>query len=185
MLEKLKESLETAVIIPLGKYHYFVHPLTDGIPRMDPEILKEVIDAIVGRANLECDYIMAPEAMGIPLAVGTSLRTGIPYNIVRKRKYSLPGEVSIGQLTAYANSQMFIEGVKKGDRVVVLDDVLSTGGTLGTLIEALQGIGAQVVDVLVVVEKGDGKRELESRLGLRIKTLIKVEVKEGRLRVVN
>ncbi len=185
MLEKFKRSLEDATIVRMGTYEYFVHPLTDGIPRMDPVILEEVIEAIIGCVDFDCDYILAPEAMGIPLAVGVSLRTKRPYNIVRKRKYSLPGEVHIGQVTAYSNSQMFIEGVQKGDRIIVLDDVLSTGGTLGGLIRALQGIGAQVMDVLVVVEKGNHRQELEDQLGIKIKTLVKVQVKDGCLRVIS
>jgi adenine phosphoribosyltransferase len=132
----------------------------------------------------DCDLILAPEAMGIPLAVPLSLRTGIPYNVVRKRRYGLPGEVSLQQTTGYSRTDMFINGISEGDRVVIVDDVISTGGTIAAIVKALQGMGALIVDIIVVVEKGDRRPILERELGVVIKTLVKVEVRQGRTRVL-
>jgi adenine phosphoribosyltransferase len=184
MLDKLKQSLEESPVVRMGEYDYFVNPVTDGIPSMDPVVLNEIIDRMMELGDLRCDIIVAPEAMGIPLAVPLSLRTGIPYNVVRKRRYGLPGEVSLQQTTGYARTDMFINGIKKGDRVVIVDDVISTGGTLKAIIKAFQAMGVQIVDVIVVVEKGDRKAEVESELGVRIKTLVKVEMRKGRVAII-
>ncbi len=73
---------------------------------------------------------------------------------------------------------------RKGDRVVIVDDVISTGGTIAAIVKALQGMGALIVDIIVVVEKGDRRPALERELGVTIKTLVKVEVRQGRTRVV-
>ena len=104
MLDALKRDLVAAQIIKIGEYDYFVHPLTDGIPAMDPMILNEIMSQIMSIANLDCDLLLAPEAMGIPIIVPISLRTGIPYGVVRKRRYGLPGEVCVvsGQDTPMA-----------------------------------------------------------------------------------
>lgn len=184
MLERLKVSLEECPVVRMGDYEYFVHPITDGIPRMDPNLLQEVVDRILEVGDFDCDLIMTPEAMGIPLAVPLSLRTGIPYNVVRKRRYGLPGEVSLQQTTGYSRTDMFINGISEGDRVVIVDDVISTGGTIAAIVKALQGMGVQIVDIIVVVEKGDRKASLERELGIKIKTLVKVEMHEGRVRIV-
>ena len=64
----------------------------------------------------------------MPLALMLSLQLGIPFTIIRKREYGLPGEVSIEQVTGYSKSKMYVNGLKKSDRVVIVDDVLSTGG---------------------------------------------------------
>ena len=165
----------------MGEYDYFIHPVTDGVPQMDPLLLVEVLDGLKEIGDFHCDLLVAPEAMGIPLAVPLSLELGIPYTIVRKRKYGLPGEVEISQQTGYSRKQMYINGVRPGERVVVLDDVLSTGGTLRAVIQGLRVIGADIVDVLVVVEKGGNKTALESELGVRIKTLAKVKVEGGKV----
>ena len=184
MLEKLKRSLESAPIVRMGTYDYFVHPITDGIPEMDPGVFEEVIDGMLAVGDFNCDLIVTPEAMGIPLAVGLSQRIGVPYNVVRKKRYGLDGEVSVSQVTGYSKSQLYINGIRKGDRVTVVDDVISTGGTLRAVVLALKRMGVEIVDVIAIIEKTSKKKEIEDELGVRIKTLVKVEVREGRLVVL-
>ncbi len=185
MLDKLKQSLRESPVVRMGDYSYFVHPITDGIPCMDPAILQEAVDRIMEIADLRCDRLVAAEAMGIPLVVPISLLTGIPYNIVRKRRYGLPGEVIVTQVTGYSQKELYINGLGRGDRVVVMDDVISTGGTLRAIIRAFQGMGVEVVDVIVVIEKGEGRAKLERELGIRIKALVKVDVRDGKAVVLD
>jgi adenine phosphoribosyltransferase len=69
--------------------------------------------------------------------------------------------------------------------VTLVDDVLSTGGTLKAIIQALRSMGAVLVDVIVVVDKGDGRAVIGRELGVEIKTLVKVEVRDGILRIIS
>ena len=185
MLERLKKSLEAASVVRMNNYDYFVNPMTDGVPRMDPMVLAETLDAIKEVGDFHCDVIVAPEAMAIPLAVPLSLELGIPYTVVRKRRYGLPGELEIRQSTGYSQKETFINDIRRGDRVVVIDDVMSTGGTIKAVIQGLREIGAEIVDVIVVVEKGNKKEDIEKELGIRIKTLVKVKVRDGKLTVLS
>ncbi|MCG7843862.1 MAG: hypoxanthine/guanine phosphoribosyltransferase [Methanomassiliicoccales archaeon] len=184
MLERLKASLERSEVVRFGEYQYFVHPITDGIPAMDPQVLDEVLDRIYDIADLQCDLIVGAEAMAIPLIVPLSLMTGIPYNVVRKRKYGLSGEVSVRQTTGYSEKELFINGLKEGDRVIIVDDVISTGGTLKAIVLALRSMGVTVVDIIVVVQKTDRLEQLEKEIGQCIKTLVRVEVKDGKVCVL-
>ncbi|HIJ17295.1 MAG TPA: adenine phosphoribosyltransferase [Thermoplasmata archaeon] len=184
MLEALKASFDGSAIVQRGEYEYMVHPLTDGIPRVDPGLLTEVIDAMADVGNFDCDTIVTIEALGIPLATALSLRTGKPFNVVRKKMYGLPGEVNLSQVTGYSKSSLFINGIQPGERVTIVDDVVSTGGTLWALVEALKKMQVRIVDIIVVVEKTDKKAEIERKLGCPIKTLVKVEVVDGKVRVL-
>ncbi len=184
MLERLKASLERSDVVSFGDYQYFVHPITDGIPYMDPQMLDEVLDRMYEVGDFRCDYIVGAEAMAIPLMVPLSLMTGIPYNVVRKRRYGLPGEVSVRQITGYSEKDLYINGLKDGDRVVIVDDVISTGGTLKAMMKAFRSMGVTVVDIVIVVEKTDQLESLETELGARIKTLVQVDIKDGRVRVL-
>ena len=65
-------------------------------------------------------------------------------------------------MTGYSKSQLFLNGINKGDRVIVVDDVISTGGTLLAALESLKVAGATVVDVVVVVRRGDGVERLRA-----------------------
>lgn len=183
-LEALKASLLESAVVKRGDYDYIVHPITDGIPHVDPKVLREVTDALAEIGNFDCDLIVTIEALGIPLACLLSTKLGIPFNIVRKKMYELPGEVSLTQMTGYSKSNLFINGIKAGDRVVIVDDVVSTGGTLWALVEALKKMHVKVVDILVVIEKTDKKAEIERKIGQPIKTLVKVDVVNGKVVLV-
>jgi adenine phosphoribosyltransferase len=135
--------------------------------------------------NFDCDVILGPEALGVPLAVALSLELNIPYAIARKRSYGLPGEIRVDQSTGYSKGAMFVNDLKAGDRVVIVDDVVSTGGTLKALIMALRTAEVEIVDVLVAVEKGNAAERLGQELGIKVRAMVRVEVRDGRLVVLN
>lgn len=181
-LDRLRASLPGCPVVRFGEYEYFVHPITDGIPLGQPEVLDEVLTELARIGDwARCDKIVTAESMGFPLAAGLSLRVRKPYVFVRKRQYRLPGEVSLKQATGYSKTDMYINNIHRGDRVIFIDDVISTGGTLMAIVKALRTIGAQVVDVLIVFEKTRERDRMERELGLRIQTLLRVDVVGGKL----
>ena len=180
-LKHLEKSLYEAPIVKKGEYDYVIHPITDGVPYITPELLKEVTDEMKKHIK-KCgkfDRIVTMEAMGIPLATSLSLDLGIPFTIIRKRQYGLPGEVSVEQVTGYSKSKMYINGLKKGDTVILVDDVLSTGGTLKAVLYVLKEIGVVVKGVFIAVYKGTCKEEITKTYGIPITTIVDIEVIDG------
>ncbi|AAG19077.1 MULTISPECIES: hypoxanthine/guanine phosphoribosyltransferase [Halobacterium] len=183
-MDRLKQSLLDAPIIEKDGYHYFVHPISDGVPMLEPELLREIVIRIIRKAELdEVDKIVTPAAMGIHISTAVSLMTDIPIVVIRKREYGLPGEVALSQETGYSENEMYINDVHEGDRVLVLDDVLSTGGTLRAITDALEQTGADVADVLAVIKKA-GPNELDDT-DMDVRTLINVDVADGEVVVVD
>ncbi|MDR1690701.1 MAG: adenine phosphoribosyltransferase [Candidatus Methanoplasma sp.] len=178
MHEKLKASIMSSPIISMNGYPYLVHPVTDGIPMMEPDILEEIIDWMLSACSFDCDRILAPESMGIPLAVPISLKLRIPYTVIRKRQYGLNGEITASYRTGYSDRSIYINGLKKGDRVVIVDDILSTGGTLAALVSSLKTNGILIEDVLVVLNKNSGKEELDEHLGINVKRMLDIYVEK-------
>jgi adenine phosphoribosyltransferase len=74
--------------------------------------------------------------------------------------------------------------LKKGDRVVMLDDVVSTGGTLRAIVKALKTEGVDVREIIVVVQKTDKLEELEKAIGQKIRTLVSIEVRDGKVHLI-
>ncbi len=181
MLEKLTKSLIEAPIVKKGDYNYFVHPVTDGIPLVEADVLEEVAVAVSQFADLDVDKIVCVEAMGIHLATAISILTDIPFVVVRKRSYGLEGEVAVHQTTGYSEGELYINGIKKGDRVFLVDDVVSTGGTMSAVILALQRMGTNLVDVMAIIEKGEGKEVVEKNTGVKVKTLVRANVVDGKV----
>lgn len=185
MGELLRKSLVDAPVIDKDGYQYFVHPLTDGIPAIEPALLREVVAEMRALLDLrDADRIVTVEAMGIPLATALSLDTGIPIAVIRKRKYGFADEQEIGQRTGYSRGSLFVNGLSRGDRIVFVDDVISTGGTLGALIPAFRQMGLTLADIGIVVEKGEGRAALENEHGVRIKTLQRIELRDRRVRLL-
>jgi adenine phosphoribosyltransferase len=181
MLEVLKQTLRDAPVVKFGDYDYFVYPISDGIPTVSPRLLQDITDGMASIANLDCDKIVTPEAMGIHLATALSLKTGIPFTIIRKKKYNLEGEVAFEQETGYSSGKMYINGVESGDRVVLVDDILSTGGTIRGILKALDNLGVEVVDVVIAIDKGQSRKAIEEEFGIKIKCLVSVEIADGKV----
>ena len=180
---RLRESLRNAPVIWKGEYPYFIHPITDGVPRLDPQVLEAVTELCqnaIDWANV--DLILGIEAMGLPLTAPLSIRTGIPLIIARKRSYGLEGEVIIGQETGYSKGEMFLNDLKPGEKIVIVDDVLSTGGTLKAVLQGVERTGAEVTHIIAVDEKGPGLTRLKKEYpDVIIESLVRLEMDEGRV----
>ena len=163
VLQRLRASLANAPVIWKGDYPYFIHPITDGVPRLDPEVLAAVTELCQQAIEWSTiDLILGIEAMGLPLTAPLSIRTGVPLVVGRKRSYGLKDEVVIDQATGYSKQPMYLNDIAPGERIAIVDDVLSTGGTLRAVIEGVKATGATIAHILVVVEKGPGLKQLQA-----------------------
>ena len=185
-LTVLQDSRRGAPIIWKGEYPYFIHPISDGIPRMEAEVLRATRDLIVSMVDWsQIDLIVSVEAMGLPLLAAVGEATGKPTVVIRKRSYGMEGEVRVDVATGYSSSTAYINDISSGERILVVDDVISTGGTLEPLLESLEGMGAVLQDVIVAIEKGDGRERLsEERPEWPIRTLARIDIVDGKVEIV-
>lgn len=185
MLENFVKSLKESPIIKKGEYNYFVNPITDGIPPMSAEILREIVDVIIAQIGTgdinKIDKIVCVEAMGIHLATALSLATNIPFVVIRKREYGLDGEKPIFQQTGYSKGELYINYINSGDNIMLIDDVVSTGGTMIATLNALSDIGANIIKTIAIVEKGEGKKIVEDETGFSVLTLAKLDIIDGKI----
>ncbi len=175
-MDQLKASLQSAPVIWKGDYPYFIHPVTDGVPRMDPGVLQAITELVTDRVDwTNVDLLLGIEAMGLPLTAPLSVSTGIPLVIARKRSYGLEGEIKIDQSTGYSKGAMYLNDLREGERIAIVDDVLSTGGTLEAVIEGVRRAKADVTDVIAVIEKGEGLKRLQELYPeIRIQSLVRL-----------
>ena len=110
----------------------------------------------------EFDYIVAPEAKSIPLAYEMSRQSGINYLIARKKaKAYMTGvfEVRVQSITTAGEQTLIIDTADaekiRGKRVLILDDVISTGESLRATEELVNRAGGIVVAKAAVLAEGD------------------------------
>ena len=121
----------------------------------DGPAFRAVVDAIAGHhQNPGFDVVVGIEARGFVLAAAIAHATGVGFVPVRKAG-KLPGKthrlayaLEYGEATLEVHADAFAPGA----RVLVVDDVLATGGTVAATLELVERAGAEVVGVSVVLE---------------------------------
>lgn len=123
--------------------------------------------------------VVGLEARGFILAAPAAIRAGLGFVPVRKAG-KLPG-ATLAQAYALeygtAEIEVHAEDLAPGDRVMVIDDVLATGGTAEASLSLIRRAGAAVAGVSVLMELGflDGRRRLEPALaGAPLEALITI-----------
>ena len=128
-----------------------------------PAVLRRVARAMVTCATpLRYDCLAGIPYAGLPLAVAMSLESGRPLIYPRK------------EAKAYGTKRQ-VEGVfKTGDRALVIDDVITTGGAKLEAIVPLREAGLVVEDILVVVDREQSGARTLAEAGLRLHSVLKV-----------
>ena len=110
----------------------------------------------------EFDYIVTPEAKSIPLAYEMARQSGKKYFVARKKAKLYmkdPVTVNVRSITTASEQTLILDGVEgeqiRGKRVVILDDVISTGESLKAVEELCARFDADVVAKAAVLAEGD------------------------------
>ena len=184
-LINLEKSVLEAPVVWKGEYPYFVHPLTDGVPRLNSGILNGVANLIYKMVNWdEIDVILGIEAMGLPLSSLLSSKSEKPLVVARKRSYGLENEIIVDQSTGYSKGEIYLNDLNQGERVLIVDDVLSTGGTMDAIITGINSSGAVIGKIIVVFEKGDGLSKVSEKHSVEIDSLVKIKMVEDKVTII-
>lgn len=147
----------------------------DILPLMaDGEAFKQATDEITAFArDKKVDMVVGPEARGFIVGCPVAYELGVGFAPARKKGKLPRATVSATYKLEYgeATLQMENDSVKPGQRVLVVDDLLATGGTIGATIDMVEQMGGQVVGAAFLIELKD----LEGRKNLRgvdVKTLM-------------
>lgn len=141
----------------------------------DSEGLVLAIDSLKKEIeNLDYDLIIGPESRGFIFGVPLAYACKKPFIPIRK-KGKLPLETySIEYDLEYGSAilEMHRDAIKEGQKVVIVDDLLATGGTTKAMIDLIKKAGAEIVKICFVIEL----EELKGREKLKeyeVKSLVK------------
>lgn len=151
---------------------------------LTPELIDEVLKGLVHnirQSKVIFDYIVTLDPGGNQWALLVANELKKPLNIIRSSPSGHKDEFKIRQDSKIHQRELYFSGFKKGDRVIIVDDIISSGDTLTITIGALKEIGVNVNSIFVIMTKGDNYIDVQQAAEVPVHTLIKV-TNEGKLK---
>ena len=125
-----------------------------------PAILDAVAEGLVSKIPEETELLAGPELGAIPLVTAVGLKTGIPFLLVRKRAKEY-------------GTKKAVEGLyEKGQKVVLVEDVLTTGTQVVAAADSLRELGLNVLKIVCVIDREEGAREAVENAGYTLDPLL-------------
>lgn len=183
----VQASFDNKPLLPVGDFKFLINPLTEQIPATTAELLQATTKWLVEVGNFQAaTKIAGEEDKGAILVASTALETGLPFGMARWYPSGLEGQVGVDFKMEYASGQLFLNGIEQGDQVIIVDDMISTGGTMLALIEAVEKADATIVDIICVAEKIEyrGVKRIREETGYPVKTLLQISVSGERSKVI-
>jgi orotate phosphoribosyltransferase len=124
-----------------------------------PDILFELGRMLADRIPADIDRIAGPEVGAISLAAAASMACGLPFVIVRNQK------------KGYGSGKLIEGTLRVGDKVLVIEDVLTTGGQVLEAVKSLESAGAKVEGIVGILDRQEGARQNVESAGYRFDAL--------------
>ena len=132
----------------------------------DADGLHLAVDLMQGKLDgVDFDVIVGPESRGFIFGVPIAYNLHKPFIPIRK-KGKLPCEtVSIRYNLEYGTAELEVhrDAIKEGQKVVIIDDLIATGGTNEAMIKLVEGLGGEVVKTVFLMELSglEGRKRLK------------------------
>lgn len=128
----------------------------------EPTVFSDLINVLVERVQTKCptpDVVVGLESRGFLLGTPLAMALKLPFVPVRK-KGKLPGKVKQVSYALEYGTDTFeaqVDKIKAGQKVIIVDDLLATGGSMKAASDLMTSMGAQVALCLVCIELVDLK----------------------------
>ena len=167
-MSKIAELIEESGAIKYGTFELSNGSIADYyvdkyVFETQPDVLEPIVAEIAARLDDETiDLIVGPALGAVPLVTGVSLHSGIDAAFIR-------------QGTKEYGTKARVEGtIEAGDRVVIVEDVTTTGGTVVETADLVSELGAVVERLIVVVDRNEGADENVAAAGYDLESLVRV-----------
>jgi len=129
----------------------------------DPVLLRDIVAQLATKIAGKYDALAGLEMGGIPIATMLAQLTALPTRFIRKTA------------KAYGTCRYAEGGEVQGKRLLIVEDVVTSGGAILDAVQALRGDGAIIADVVCIIDRQAGGRENLAKAGLNLTSLFTME----------
>ena len=126
----------------------------------DPVLLRRVVTRLIPYTT-GVQRLAGTELGAVPLLVALALETDLPYVILRKKARD------------HGTGRAYEGEIQAGEKVLLVEDVATSGGTIQRAAEVLRGEGAQVGRAVCVVDREEGAVEILREMGVRLEAVLR------------
>lgn len=155
--------------------NFLIYSLVDHEPATSYELVEDVVDEFSKLTDFsKADIILGEEDRGGFLAALMAYEHHKPFTLAKWNPNGVEGQISVDFRNAYTEGAMYIAGVEKGQKVIIVEDMVDSGGTIVALIDLVRKAGMEIVDVIAVAEKYEykGIQRIFNETGIQVKHLL-------------
>jgi len=126
----------------------------------DPEAFRYTCDLLYDRyKNMKIDKVVSIDARGFIFGAVLAYKLGVGMVLVRKKGKLPPETIQEEYTLEYGTNVVEISkhGIQKGDQVLIVDDLIATGGTVSAAAKLVEALGGEIIECVFVIELPDLK----------------------------
>lgn len=175
-MKHLIQAFDDRPLVDVKDMRYLLTPLTDQVPATSYEVVADMIEELSKLSDFSrATKILGEEDRGGYIASLMAYAHKLPFGMVKWNPNGLEGQIAIDFRMAYAGGKMFLNGIDPGDKVIIVEDMVDSGGTIIAMIELLRQANVDIVDIIAVAEREErqGVDRIKRETGYDVKRLLK------------
>ena len=175
-MKELISAFNNQPLVWVKDRNFLVNPLLDHMPTTTFDLLEDTIKSLSQLTDFsKANKLVGEEDRGGFLVALMAYYHKLSFGMVKWNPNGLNGHISVDFRNAYTEGKMYLSGVEKGDRIILVEDLVDSGGSIIAMIELLRKCEVEIIDVIVIAEKEEykGIERIKKETGIDIKHLLK------------
>jgi adenine phosphoribosyltransferase len=190
MNDYITETFNNQPIVQVSGKKYCINSITDHLPITRPELLQQVIDEMTEVMDYTvADFLIGEEDRGGYICALMSVAWKKPFTLTKWNPSGFEGDVLIEFRNAYTHGNLYLNGIKdmKGKKVIIVEDIIDTGGTIIAMTNLLRAHDIEVIGIIAIAEKVDykGLERIKQQTGITPKVLVSFLSNESKSHVIS
>lgn len=175
-MKELIDAFNNRPLVLVKDRNFLINSLTDHTPTTSYELLDDTIKSLAQLTDYsKATKLMGEEDRGGFLVALMAYHLKMPFGMVKWNPTGFAGQHSIKFRNAYTDGTLFLNGIQKGDKVILVEDMIDSGGTIVAMINMLKEAEIKLVDLVVIAEKEEfkGAERIKAETGVEAKLLLR------------